>query len=254
MWKQHEPNSKAGSDGFAPCLRSAAGTIDGSCHDLRPRRHSASVADSLPSVVPALPVLIPAAIVVWVLLLWRLRQRDRLTLSRTITAGAACLFGIVLLRSVLFPAPIVLGAERATLPPWPVFVQLIPVATVPRDPSGMVLNIVLFVPIGVLLPFLVRGSVIRLGTIAFLLSVTIEVVQLVGDMTVSTGRVADIDDVIGNTIGALVGIAVVRLLSRVPQLSRVATPFVWWPSPDPRSPMPGKRGASARSRWGSGLH
>ncbi|WP_375334624.1 VanZ family protein [Curtobacterium sp. MCBD17_019] len=160
----------------------------------------------------------------------------------------------MLLRSVLFPAPIVLGAERATLPPWPVFVQLIPVATVPRDPSGMVLNIVLFVPIGVLLPFLVRGSVIRLGTIAFLLSVTIEVVQLVGDMTVSTGRVADIDDVIGNTIGALVGIAVVRLLSRVPQLSRVATPFVWWPSPDPRSPMPGKRGASARSRWGSGLH
>jgi hypothetical protein len=40
-----------------------------------------------------------------------------------------------------------------------VFVQLIPVATVPRDPSGMVLNIILFLPLGVLLPFLVRGSV-----------------------------------------------------------------------------------------------
>jgi glycopeptide antibiotics resistance protein len=173
-----------------------------------------------------MPVLMPAAIVAWVLLLWRLRRHDRLSLPRTLTAAIACSFGVVLLRSVLFPYPIVVGAERATLPPWPVFVQLIPVATVPRDPSGMVLNIILFLPIGVLLPFLVRGSVIRLGIVAFSLSTAIELVQLVSDVTLSTGRVADVDDVIGNTAGALLGIAFVRLLARSPRLSRVMTPFV----------------------------
>jgi glycopeptide antibiotics resistance protein len=182
-------------------------------------------------VVPGLPVLIPAAIVVWALLLRHLRHRNCLSLRRAVTAAVACLCGIVLLRSVLFPYPIVIGPQRATLPPWSVFVQLVPLVTVPQDPSGIILNIVLFAPIGVLLPFLVRASVLRLGFVAFLLSVTIEVVQLVGDMTISTGRVADVDDVIGNTIGALLGIGLVRLLTRVPQLDRVAAPFEWHSSP-----------------------
>ncbi|WIB65745.1 VanZ family protein [Curtobacterium sp. MCBD17_040] len=178
-------------------------------------------------MIPAFPVLIPAAVVIWGLLVWRLRRAERLTVPRLVTAAVACMFGVVLRRSVLFPYPVVVGAGRATLPPWPVFVQLIPVATVPRDPSGMILNVVLFVPIGVLLPFLVRGSALRLGTVALLLSVTIELVQLIGDMTISTGRVADIDDIIGNTVGALIGIGFIRLLARAPQVARLAALFSW---------------------------
>ena len=69
--------------------------------------------------------------------------------------------------------------------------------------TNLVGNIVLFVPFGAVVALLVRGGALRriatATVLAAALSVSIEAVQLL------LGRVADVDDVVLNTGGALLG-------------------------------------------------
>lgn len=60
-------------------------------------------------------------------------------------------------------------------------------------------NVLMFMPIGLLAPLALRWGVGRVTASAFALSVTIECAQL------ALGRSSDVDDVILNTLGALVG-------------------------------------------------
>lgn len=54
-------------------------------------------------------------------------------------------------------------------------------------------------------------------------SLGIETVQFLLDVTASTGRVADIDDVIGKAMGALAGALLYRLVMLVPTAPRMAS-------------------------------
>lgn len=86
-------------------------------------------------------------------------------------------------------------------------VNLIPFAG--SDAIGMVLNAVLFVPLGVVLPLLWRGCNLpkTLGT-GFALSLLIELSQLFNY------RATDIDDLIMNTLGTLIGYSIYVLCLR----------------------------------------
>jgi glycopeptide antibiotics resistance protein len=77
-------------------------------------------------------------------------------------------------------------------------------------------NIALFVPLGLLLPFLgVRyRSLKRVVLLALCASVMIETIQFVLRF-VGSARSVDIDDVILNTLGACLGFAVYRVLMRL---------------------------------------
>ncbi len=83
--------------------------------------------------------------------------------------------------------------------------------TEPDDPSDVffvVGNVAMFVPLGWLVALLVRRfRVLKAVVAGFLLSTSIEVTQLF------VGRVSDVDDVILNTLGALLG-ACLSLLFR----------------------------------------
>lgn len=188
----------------------------------------------MPSLdVPGLPVLIPIAAAVLVLLALRSRRRGTVAVWRLGLLAVLCVYGVGLLRSVLFPYPLVVGAARQDLPPWHVFVQPLPLVTVPEDPSGMVLNVLLFLPLGVLLPLLLRRPTIGrvLGTGA-LVSVGIELVQLLGDVTISTGRIADVDDLIGNVVGTLVGYGLLRAALLVPPVRALTADRLSRPRPE----------------------
>ena len=63
-------------------------------------------------------------------------------------------------------------------------------------------NVLMFVPVGLIAPLALRWGVGRVVTCAFALSVAIEGIQLV------LGRSSDVDDVILNTLGALIGAAI----------------------------------------------
>jgi glycopeptide antibiotics resistance protein len=94
--------------------------------------------------------------------------------------------------------------------PWWTMIHYIPFVV---DAASFVLNIVMFVPFGLLLAtFWPRlDSVRRLAAYALAASSTIEVTQLVLGLTVGSRRTVDINDLIANTAGALAGLLVLRV-------------------------------------------
>jgi glycopeptide antibiotics resistance protein len=85
--------------------------------------------------------------------------------------------------------------------------HLVPlVLLTPQELTTSLLNILLFVPFGVGLPFITVFRLKKVVIIGALFSVSIEILQLVtGLMAHITFRVADINDVIFNTLGVVIG-------------------------------------------------
>lgn len=99
---------------------------------------------------------------------------------------------------------------------WRFGLNLVPLLHVHAPQFAM--NVALFMPLGVLLPLLyIRmaslGRVARFGLMA---SVAIEVAQWLIQVVLGTGRSTDIDDVLANTLGAMLGYGVFWLATRLP--------------------------------------
>jgi glycopeptide antibiotics resistance protein len=73
--------------------------------------------------------------------------------------------------------------------------------------------VVLFLPFGLLFPLVFRGrpSIAAVALAAFAVSVSIELLQYAGRW-VGSPRWSDVDDVIFNLIGALLGYAILRVV------------------------------------------
>jgi glycopeptide antibiotics resistance protein len=86
-------------------------------------------------------------------------------------------------------------------------VNLIPLITLTsQDLTTSVLNILLFVPFGLGLPFIADIHMRKLLVLGALFSLAIELLQLVtGIIAGITFRIADVNDVIFNTAGTAVG-------------------------------------------------
>lgn len=185
-------------------------------------------------VIPALPVAVPFAVTAFGAAVWWLRRWASATALRVATAAVASTYAAGLLQSVLLPFPVRVGHDRDGMVGWWRYLQLVPVVT--ADPIGIVLNVALFVPLGLLLPLVARvRSAGRVLVVALLVSLAIEVVQFGAVTTVTSGRTADVDDLIANAVGALVGFGAFRLVTLVPGVARLADAATW-PAPDPASP------------------
>src|SRR5262245_31884619 len=81
----------------------------------------------------------------------------------------------------------------------------------------LILNILVFVPVGMLVPVIAGSkSVILAVGVGFLLSVAIEITQYAISVFVGyTWRNADVDDVIANTVGALLGYLIFLVIDAV---------------------------------------
>jgi glycopeptide antibiotics resistance protein len=147
---------------------------------------------------------------------------------RLVREAAVALYGCLLIAVVLLPLP---GPDtpRLTQELQPVPLQW--VADVARETHehfwatpawrGMCLNIALFVPLGLLLRRLPRRRALWLG---FAASLTIELTQLTANWGTApfVYRIFDVDDLITNTAGTLVGWSIATLLVR--QTRQAATP------------------------------
>lgn len=175
--------------------------------------------------IPTLVVLIPLMALSLVTVLWRLRQRGALTVPRVAVGVATCVYGAGLLDQVLLPLSFSTDPSYVQQPWW-VWVQVTPLIT--ADPAGIILNVALFAPLGILLPLVARISSAR-GTLlaTFLLSLSIELVQFVLAVTVGGGRIADIDDLLANCAGGLCGYGLFRLAVCVPIVARMAAATTW---------------------------
>lgn len=100
------------------------------------------------------------------------------------------------------------------------FINLIPFKIIIRDIKGLidgnyllfliniVGNIVLFIPIGILIPILWKIKDRYVILIGFLISLSIEITQLFLD------RVTDVDDLILNTLGVIIGLLVYKCVKK----------------------------------------
>ncbi|MBA3945569.1 MAG: VanZ family protein [Herpetosiphonaceae bacterium] len=86
-------------------------------------------------------------------------------------------------------------------------INFVPLVTLtPQDLKTSLLNILLLVPFGFGLPFITNFRMKKIVVIGALFSIVIEFLQLVtGLMAKMTFRIADINDVIFNTVGVAIG-------------------------------------------------
>ena len=85
--------------------------------------------------------------------------------------------------------------------------NLIPLITLtPQDLKTSLLNILLLIPFGFGLPFITNYHMKKVVVIGALFSIVIEFLQLItGYVAKITFRIADINDVIFNTVGVTIG-------------------------------------------------
>jgi glycopeptide antibiotics resistance protein len=81
------------------------------------------------------------------------------------------------------------------------------------DAPSFILNVIMFVPLGVLVPLLRPSldAVRRLAGLAAAASLGIEVTQFLLGVTLGSRRTVDVNDLIANTAGALLGLLILRL-------------------------------------------
>ncbi|WP_326701674.1 VanZ family protein [Streptomyces sp. NBC_01754] len=104
----------------------------------------------------------------------------------------------------------------------------------------MIPNVIMFMPLGFLLPLL-RPGISRGRTVltSALVSLGIEVTQLLEYVVFANGRAVDVNDLIANTLGGLLGYAALRTVQRT-ATTRAALDKLS-PSPATGGPLSGPR-------------
>jgi glycopeptide antibiotics resistance protein len=122
---------------------------------------------------------------------------------------------------------------------WWLVVQLVPFHV---PPVSFALNILMFVPFGVLLPLVWprTGSAGRVLAASLMASLAIESTQLAEWIWLGNYRTVDVNDLIANTAGGLLGFAILRLMTSASR--RGYSP----PASSPRSSSPPAESSSTR--------
>ncbi|MEW1719302.1 VanZ family protein [Streptomyces sp. NPDC093109] len=120
-------------------------------------------------------------------------------------------YGAAVVTLTLFPLNIIWGIYQNQMP-WTNQLNF-DVARI--DPSAIP-NIAMLVPLGFVLPLVSRRatSLARVTLMAALTSLTIETSQLFEYIIFNQGRLVDINDLLSNTLGGMIGYGVLRALLR----------------------------------------
>lgn len=195
--------------------------------------------------VPALLLVAPLTAVALALLVGRLHRRRGVTALRVLVAVALCGYVAGIVANTVLP--IYLDKPRNDVP-WHAYLHLVPLAG--TEPVDMLKNVAVFVPLGVLVPLVTRTrSVVRVLLWGFVLSLLMETAQLVNALAAGGGHVADVNDLLANTLGAPVGYGLLRLAERIPVLERGVRAATWPAAPGPQDAAgPVSRGADRAPR------
>jgi hypothetical protein len=173
--------------------------------------------------LPALPVVAALAVVALAAMLWRLHRRAALNIPRVVVSAVLCVYGAGMVANSALP--IYLGKPGSGMPWWS-DLNLVPFRN--TEMVDMLENVMVFAPLGFLVPLVLRvKSPRRVLLYAFLTSFAMEVLQFVNARTVHGGHVADINDLWANTVGALVGYGVLRAALLLPLVRRWASAATW---------------------------
>jgi VanZ family protein len=182
--------------------------------------------------VPVLPMVVPLAVVVLALLLRHLHTRRLLSVPRGAVAVALCVYAGGIVANTVFPIFLDKPARDA---PWDAFVNVTPL--VGYEVADAVMNIGVFVPLGILLALALPASDWRrVLAAATTCSLVIEVTQYLTAQFLGGGHIADINDFLFNVVGAALGLGLLHAVTRVPGLGRLVDRLRWIPARTQPSP------------------
>ncbi len=164
--------------------------------------------DSAPVLGPALVLFaVGSAVQVW---------RGAWHVRRALLQLAAAVYVAAVLSLTIFPLEVTWG-EYANQAPWIGQINFIPLLTADIT---IVPNVIMMVPFGFLLPLMSRRatSASRAAWMTAAVSLAIEAAQLLSYIVLNNGRSVDVNDLLANTLGGLVGYALVTLALRAPSL------------------------------------
>jgi glycopeptide antibiotics resistance protein len=157
-------------------------------------------------------------------LVWVFTRRSRL-----VPVSSLFLYAVSVTAITVFPIKV--RSESWIWEPWWVVFAWIPFQV---PPLSFVLNVVMFMPLGVLVPMLWPrfDSARRIAVLGLCASAAIELTQLALWFGLGSYRTVDVNDLIANTGGALLGLLVLRrLVNRrppTPGCNPPASPRSWW--------------------------
>jgi glycopeptide antibiotics resistance protein len=121
-----------------------------------------------------------------------------------ITAGV---YAAAVVSITIFPLAVTWG-KYANQMPWYNQINFIPLITID---ATAIPNVIMFIPLGALLPLMSQVNTVRRATAASaLLSLCIEATQLLCYVIFNNGRSFDVNDVLVNTLGGMIGYIMVR--------------------------------------------
>jgi glycopeptide antibiotics resistance protein len=138
--------------------------------------------------------------------------RDAWNVRRALLQMAVAVYAAAVLSVTVFPLNVTWGIY-ANQAPW--YGQINPVPLITADVT-MIANVIMMVPAGFLFPLLSRRatSAKRTALLTGLVSLGIEAAQLLSYIALNNGRSVDVNDVVANTLGGLVGYLLLTLALR----------------------------------------
>lgn len=170
---------------------------------------------SIQFTISSISVLGPLFILILLALVIHARVSTvRYTSKQYLLMLTFAIYMLGVLHFVFFPIDVNIGIY-ANQTPWYKNLQWVPLLT--ADAPSFLLNIVMFMPLGFLLPLLKPSvdSIPKAAAVGLMLSFTIEILQLVIRITLGNGRSTDINDLIANTAGSVLGFVILGLLIRL---------------------------------------
>lgn len=141
------------------------------------------------------------------------RSRPGWTPRHAVLRITAAVYAAAVLSITVFPITVTWG-KYANQTPWYEQINYLPLVTID---ATAVPNVIMFVPLGILLPLTSRVSgALRATGVSALASLSIELTQLLCYVTLNNGRAYDINDILVNTLGGVIGYALVHTALRLP--------------------------------------
>ncbi|WP_336640947.1 VanZ family protein [Microbacterium sp. USHLN272] len=183
--------------------------------------------------VPMLPIVIPLGIVIFLVLIQVLRSRGRVTLARASVAAVLAIYAGGVVANTIFPIFLRIGTGFYDGPrPLPLY--LVPFADYGLEDA--LINVAVFVPLGILIPLLVsRPSWWKVVAIVAGASLAIELTQMAVARLASSGHLADINDWMTNVLGGVIGYGLFLLATRSRTIARFVEHFRWPAKADRRA-------------------
>lgn len=175
-------------------------------------------------------ILVPVMLLglLW-LINWAKRQKQKITFAQFFVLITFGIYILSMIDLVFFPIEVNIG-RYANQTPWYNTINFIPILTI--DVKTFLLNVIMLIPFGMYFPFLMqtKTSVKRIAKLGFGLSLSFELVQLMIRVVLGSGRSTDINDLLANTAGAVIGLLIVRKLVKVKLFGGIIERLMLYPN------------------------